>query len=158
MTDLALTLDSRGADLVLAGDDLLLDEGLEAPVLVSLFSDARATEEQDLPGGEGSGLRGWWGADEGEAFGSLLWLSERSKVTDETVNMVREAVRDGLAWLIEEEIVASLEVSAERTDLGTIIVQARLARGTSRRWEALWQAIRNATFSAGSVQVHLLAA
>ena len=157
MTDLALQLDATGADLILEGGDLKLDEGLESPVLVSLFSDARARPDQNLPG-ELDDLRGWWAEDSGEGFGSLLWLLSRAKATDSSVERARESTAEALAWLVSLGVAAAVDVQALRTNTGRIVVTVQLTRGPTPRWPAIWDAIENATFTADGVQVHLVAA
>lgn len=155
MTDLALQLDATGADLILELGDLKLDEGLEAPVLVSLFSDRRARPDQDLPG-ELDDLRGWWAEDVGEGFGSLLWLLSRAKVTDQTVERAREATRDALTWLVDLGVAFAVDVEALRSTSGRVIVTVTLTRGPAASWPAIWDALEATTFTADGVQVHLL--
>ena len=82
MADIALTWnnDIGAGDLCVVGADLLADDGLETAVLLSLFSDRRAREEEIPPGQ--TWRRGWWGdllADDQDQIGSKLWLLEREK-------------------------------------------------------------------------------
>ncbi len=141
MTDLRLRPSATGADLAFEGSDLELDEGLRPAVLVSLFQDARAEPEDELPGGPGGDRRGWWGDPEGaRSLGSRLWLLSRSAITAETEVRVRDAVREGLAWILEDEIAAALEVTTERVAEELIRVVVRITRGDSPRWGHLWDA------------------
>lgn len=97
--------------------DLETDGGLETAVLLSLFTDRRAEPDDKPPSGDDTDRRGWW-ADEfaektGDLFGSRLWLLDRSTLTSETVLRAEEYVREALAWMLEDRIVASLDVEIE---------------------------------------------
>lgn len=155
MSDLLLNLTDRGADLVLEGGDVALDHGLLTPVLVSLFSDARAREDDELPAGEGSDPRGWWAAEPGDAYGSRLWLLARAKITAETVNQVREHASDALRWLVAAEIAERVDVDAVRIGSQRIDLSIAIRRGTAARWASLWTGTAETTFAAGAVRVHL---
>jgi phage gp46-like protein len=78
MADIALVFSPFGhGDLVLAGQDLARDDGLESAVRLSLFTDRRAKPEQLHAGDDRSDLRGWWGdihpAVADDESSSLLW-------------------------------------------------------------------------------------
>lgn len=113
MSDIALTYDATGCDLVLAGNDLKLDEGLNTAIIISLFSDRRARSDDPLPSGDGD-RRGWW-ADaypviEGDQIGSRLWLLSREKEIPETLRRAKEYAAEALAWLVSDGIAARVEV------------------------------------------------
>lgn len=101
-------------DIVIEDGDLKADNGLETAMLISLFSDRRVTKEE-LPPSE-TDQRGWW-ADEiseplDDKIGSILWTTERSKITEGVSNQIRDAVRDSLAWLLEEGIAETVDVTS----------------------------------------------
>ena len=79
--DLALSFDNEAGigDLVIENDDLKIDEGLETAVLISLYTDARVSDEE-LPAEEAQ-KRGWWGDIypdiPNDQIGSKLWLKAR---------------------------------------------------------------------------------
>ena len=67
MTDIALSWDNAAwrADIGLARGDLATDDGLRTAVLISLFTDAPARDDDPLPA---PGYRGgWWGDGGGRA-------------------------------------------------------------------------------------------
>ena len=108
MSDLALLGTDRGDfDLAIEGGELLGDDGLMTAVTVSLFSDRLAREDDPLPEsmpGRVGDRRGWWGdlvRLDGRAnpIGSRLWLLNREKELQETVNRAAEYATEGLAWL-----------------------------------------------------------
>jgi len=117
MTDLALpwSPDAWSADLLLAGAQLATDDGLRTAIVVSLFTDARARDDDPLPAPEDR--RGWWGdalpvaAD--DRIGSRLWLLGREKRLQAVVGRARDYAAEALAWLVEDGIASSVEVEAE---------------------------------------------
>lgn len=143
MTDLLLT---EGADIALAGGDLVLDTGLGSAVLRSLFTDRRATEDELVRLGA-SDPRGWWGETPGDPFGSGLWLLARQKQTAETLTRAREYAREALRWLITEGIASAVEVEAEYAAPERLALAVRVVRGTATRWAQLWARPQPARFS-----------
>lgn len=100
------------------GDLSASDEGhdttraLETAVILSLFCDARSRDDDGVA--EGQDRRGWW-ADAyavipDDAWGSRLWLLERSKVNTGTLLFARQAAEEALAWLIEDNVARDVQV------------------------------------------------
>lgn len=158
MADIALAFaDMHGGDLVLAGQDLARDDGLESAVLVSLFTDRRAAPEQIRGGESKADLRGWWGdfnpAVAGDQTGSLLWLLRREKQTAETLARAREYVQQALAWMLEDKVASRITIAAEyaTTAPGTMLLAADIDRPDgsrlSYRYDYEWaaQAAKRAT-------------
>ncbi|GAB5502763.1 phage GP46 family protein [Pyruvatibacter sp.] len=133
MSDIAVTWDGAAfaADWRLLAGDLATDADLESAIIVSLFTDARAGDDDVLPDSPGTAAtasggasalpdrRGWWGNtdagvihDTGE-IGSKLWLLAREKRTDETLNRARQYCREALAWLIDDGVASRVEIDAE---------------------------------------------
>lgn len=100
------------ADMRVYGSDLLRDPGLENAVLISLFSDARVSDDEILPDQNGS-RRGWWGdALAGVGIGSKFWLSERSKIEPGTLTQQCRFWEDSLAWMIVDGLAGSVKFMA----------------------------------------------
>lgn len=127
MTDLALVwdADAMAADLLLGGGRLATDDGMRTAILISLFSDARAADDEVLPEAGGD-RRGWWGdayarevrpdagtARDANRIGSLLWLLSRSKITARTLAQAKQACEDALAWLVRDGIASAVRVVVE---------------------------------------------
>ena len=91
------------------------DDDLRRAVYNSLFSWARASDSDELPG---DSKQGWWGDtyadDTGDHFGSKLWLLSRAKVTQETLLKAQDYAAAALQWMIDDGIAKSVDVSAER--------------------------------------------
>jgi phage gp46-like protein len=114
--DIRITNDNytQEADFQQNNGDLLIDEGLETAVQMSLFTRRRASlDEVDDVDDRG----GWWADQistfENDEIGSKLWLLSRSKNTPQNVKKAREYAYESLEWLIEDKIVQKIEVEAE---------------------------------------------
>jgi len=130
MTDIAIGWTGTSGDVVVVNSDLLTDDSLETAVLVSLFTDRRASVEQ-LPAGE-TDQRGYWGdivpPVEGDTIGSLLWLLAREKATSETLSRAREYCQEALAWMIDDKIATSVDVAAEWIRAGVMGIAIQINR------------------------------
>jgi len=113
--DAALVKRTNGLDLAIAGNDLRTVQGLSTAILISLFTDRRAEDDDELPLGT-TDRRGWWGdafADvSGDRIGSRLWLLRRAKQTQQTLNRAKEYAHEALAWLIDDGVATSLQIAA----------------------------------------------
>lgn len=161
MTDLALAwnADTFAADLLLSGGTLATDDGMRTAILISLFTDARASDDAALPE-DGDDRRGWWGdqfaagagpdagtADDRNRIGSLLWLLGRAKVTTGNLQLARQSAEAALGWIVRDRLAAavSVEVEAQRIEG----VRQRLAIGVKldrpkgpnrERYDFTWEA------------------
>lgn len=109
IVDLAHRITSDGLfDLEVANGDLKISQGLESPLLVSLFSDRRAFEDEVA---DPERRRGWIGDDllpaVDDRFGSGLWLYEQARLTPDIQQSVRYEAESALRWLTEDNIVAT---------------------------------------------------
>lgn len=134
-----------GFDLVTDGVLLATEEGLRTAVVVSLFTDARAGDDDRLPDG-GADRRGWW-ADtwpefEGDNTGSHLWLLAREKQLPLVLERARRYARAALQWLIDDGIAAEVSVDASFPRTGVLLLEVvieRLLDGPVRyRFEQFW--------------------
>lgn len=97
--------------------DLQGNSALHTAIVMLLFTDKRAPEDAQLPT-TGSDRRGWWGdfvdvrARDGETeMGSLLWLRERSTLTDNSEREIQTDVEIALDPLLDQGIAADIRVS-----------------------------------------------
>ncbi|WP_347505859.1 phage GP46 family protein [Pseudomonas anguilliseptica] len=100
MTDLALSWNGREADLVIEDGDFALDDSLQTPVIISLFSDRRARPDDA------------WPDVPADLIGSRLWLLRREKEIAETLRRAREYGKESVAWTLDDGIAAKVEVTA----------------------------------------------
>jgi phage gp46-like protein len=119
LADLALTWSnaSGNADLSMIDSDLASDRGLETAVILSLFTDRRAEDDDVPPSGDATDRRGWWAdrfADvEGDKIGSRLWLLNRGKRVNETRLRTKEYIREALQWMLDDKVVDSIDIVVE---------------------------------------------
>lgn len=115
--DIKLKFDDLEAtgDFELDNGDLLREEGLETAVRISLFTDARADEFDDLD--DPNDKRGWWGDQlseyEEDKIGSKLWLLKRSKTTQDVVSKAKIYALEALEWMVEDEVASNIDVITE---------------------------------------------
>jgi len=119
---------------------------LDRLVAISLFSDARADDDDTLPV-EGDSRRGWWGSDDGDNFGSKLWLLERATHTPENRAKARDHALEALQWLLDEGIAEALEVEVEQLADGSAGLVVTITRGDEvvLRYPALWGTVSDGT-------------
>ena len=147
LQDLRLTFDSTTAafDLVLSGSkatgfDLEGDPGLFTAVVISLFTDARAHDDDSLPDDRPGqpeaekDPRGWWGdgltadADASGPMGSRLWLLWREKDLPAVVARAQQYAEESLAWLSPLGYVVSVSASAIRVESRHIGISVSVAQ------------------------------
>lgn len=117
-------------DWLLDPPGLATDHNLETAVLLSLFTDAAARQDDVIPDGTDD-RRGWWGdwqAPEGIELGSRLWLLAREKSTEETRQRAEEIAAEALAWMLDEDpinpqwgrVAARVDVEASYLETGSV--------------------------------------
>jgi phage gp46-like protein len=112
MSDVALIAQNGdfSSDIAVSAGDLVADGGMDTAIILSLFCDARADEDDVLPF-PGADRRGWWGdayaAVPGDVVGSKLWLLSRSGASQQTATRAQQYAEDALAWMVTDGVVAS---------------------------------------------------
>lgn len=91
------------------------EELLRRSVTISLFTWRRAGPDDAV---DDSDRKGWWGDSvpsvAGDKIGSRLWLLQRRKIVADTLKDAKSYAEEALAWLIDDEIVTDVTVTAER--------------------------------------------
>lgn len=128
-------IDNQPLTIVIDGRTLPLGldsaEPLVRAVIISLFTWRRANPDDELPGDQ---RMGWWGDSfptvPNDRIGSRLWLLSRAKfsVRNPPVERAREYAEEALAWLVEDGVVARVEVEAQRIGLDTLALANRFYR------------------------------
>lgn len=122
MTDLAIIWTNGRGDIAQDGIDMLTDDSLTTEVTISLFTDRRALDSDELPDGSGD-RRGWWGDSfRDRPVGSRLWLLSREKTTQETLTRARAYAEEALAWLKTAGRVTEISVTAEQLYQGWLVL------------------------------------
>lgn len=107
------------ADLVYEDGDLSYEQGIATAAVISLFTDRRALDDDELPDSRSMDKRGWWGDlgnpdVEDDQIGSRLWLLERSKTTEQTLVFAKQYTEEALQWIIDDGLASEIEVNVER--------------------------------------------
>ena len=148
MADIQLKQDGTGFDIALSGPDLATDSGLKTAVIVSLFTDRLAAEDDSLPG-DPEDRRGWW-ADafpyvEGDKTGSRLWLLSREKQTQAVVTRAVEYAREALQWLLDDGLASKVDVAGSIPKAGMLGLEIEIKRPEGPtieyRFTNIWEAM-----------------
>ena len=110
-------------DLIIEKDgEPTVSEDLKTAILISLFTDARCLESE-IPKGQKS-RRGFWGdCIFNESTGSKLWLEERPKLNQDTLNKTKQYAQECLKWLIEDGHANSVDVETFYTDTNVLNIE-----------------------------------
>ena len=161
LQDIRLNFDSEQGcfDLVLDSDaqgnrDLQDDPGLFTAVVISLFTDARAHDDDILPDdwpGQpelSKDRRGWWGdgltadADASGPIGSRLWLLWREKDLPAVVARARQYAQEALEWLTALGYAVTVDASALRVEERHIGIDVSVAEAgqdaPGRNWHFVY--------------------
>ncbi len=154
MSDIKLAWNNNAMQAVATFDknagDMVLDLGLATSVYISLFTDARAKDDDELPdivqNETWPDRRGWWADEtserENDSIGSRLWLLLRSKATQENVQRAKTYAKEALQWMLDEGVAKEVAVEAERQNEWLCIkVSITRLTGTveSCRFDILWK-------------------
>jgi len=146
MSDYGLFLADGLIDMRLLAGDIAADDGLETSVLISLFSDARATDDLLAAIDRDGDLRGFWGdLDSDHNTGSLLWTIKRAKQLTSILERARRYAQSSLQWLIEDAIAKRVEVATSYPQRGWMLIEVFIYRPgnsnpVSYRYNYEWQA------------------
>ena len=133
-----ITLDwlDQALDVALIGGDLATDDGLRTAVALSLLCDRLAEADDTIPDGTDN-RRGWWAdaiADEdGDRWGSRLWLLGREKELPEVRRLAEAYAREALAWLLEDGVATEIDVTAETLGRDVLWIRPIINRGDGSR-------------------------
>lgn len=118
---------------------------LTRAVVISLFTWRRAAPDDnaDVP-------MGWWGdtwpAVQNDRYGSRLWLLQRSKLTNQTVNIARNYINEALQWMLDDGVVSRIDLTIQRTginELGNSLTLWRRDGPVAISFDDLWSVIAN---------------
>lgn len=134
--DIAIVQDSHGRfDIAMDGPDLKTDKGLRTKVIISLFTDSRAHDDDVLPS-DVNDRRGHWADSYGSSVkGSRLWLLERAKEIQDTLDKAKEYSEEALEWFIDEGIAQSVKVSTEWFAKGKLGIYVTITKGDGTTWQ-----------------------
>ena len=113
------------------------------------ITDAAAASDDvipDAPPGQPGDPRGWWGDLGATApIGSKLWLRVRGKVTPNLLTTIQADAKAALQWLIDDAVVAAIDVVAQYLAPRQLGLQVTLSRtnGTQSvlNFQSVWQGL-----------------
>lgn len=94
---------------------VLLDDGLENYILISLLTDRKASVNDILPS-EFSTRAGWVGDifETNSEIGSRLWLRSRERLSQELYGIIKNDILEALNWMVEDDMVKEFIVNVTR--------------------------------------------
>ena len=160
MTDVALGFDieAMAGDLVLAGGALTTEDGLRSAIIISVFTDARAHDDDEIPDGTAN-RRGWW-ADrvapamldtsirdgrKPDRIGSRMWLLAREKQVPEVLARAKQYLAEALQWLVDERVATRVDIATWIERTGVLGWRADITRPDgsigSYRFDFAWRSL-----------------
>jgi phage gp46-like protein len=138
VTDIALKqFDDGGFDIDIVSGDLLTDNGMRTAVLISLFTDRVANDDDAIPDGSDN-RRGYWAdayAANGDKIGSRLWLLGREMQTNDTLTRAEEYADEALAWLLADGVASRIDNVASWLSDGLLSIQTTIKRSDNSLFE-----------------------
>ena len=143
VNDLALLppapLEVSCPDCGMEAGDLVAEGSLHTAVILSLFLDRRADDDDILPNGSDD-RRGWWadtvasmtdygiggGLASGDRIGSRLWLLSREKQLAGVLDRARYYAEEALAWLVEDGVATAVRVVATNPRQGWLTLEVTI--------------------------------
>lgn len=117
--DIKLTQGSNGLyDIDFDDGDFDLTDGLDTAIILSIFAEKRASKTQIV---EPLLRRGHFTNEfselENYEVGSKQWLfSEQAANSESNLSLLENAIRDGLQWMIQDDIISNSTVSASKNN------------------------------------------
>ena len=143
--DLEFTQDQNGDyDLSIGEDgDFASVDGYDTALMMSLLCERRAIASQVF---EPSLRRGWLGnensREDGFEQGSLVWLYEQARLNSDTTNGIEVYAAQGFQWLLDDNLVQSIELGASilrdgaiELDVNYYVANAPVETRNYRLWQ-----------------------
>jgi phage gp46-like protein len=103
------------------------EELLRRAVTISLFTWRRAGPDDVL---DDADRQGWWGdsvpSAAGDKIGSRLWLLRRRTLVADTLKDAKAFAEEALAWLVDDQVVTAVTVTAERQSVDRMNLRVEL--------------------------------
>lgn len=144
MQDILIRANSDGLyDFVVDGNLFASAGGFETAIPVSLFTDARAPAALVA---EPQYRRGWIGnlmtASTMRQLGSILWVLDQTRITQETMNVARLAAQDAFQWMVDDGVALGVLVDIKRNGQSGLIVYIQITDTSNvvSQYQTLWRA------------------
>lgn len=117
-------------------------------VTIALFADARASDD-DIPPDGTQNRRGYWAdtyEDDDWSTGSLLWLLDRSVLTQDQRVLARSYCEQALEFMVDAGLAASVEVEVRDNERQRLDVFVTISQDdgsdTTITYADLWEAVK----------------
>lgn len=139
MSDLSIYRTANGLyDLDFNRGDLMLTDGLENAIIVSLACWARDTDISQAANIIPT-LGGWWGNSlEDVEIGSQIWKLFSRKLTDLTAEKGAAAASSALKWMVDDGVAKTVDVESSIVD-NVLLFVIRIEKPNSSKHEFKWQ-------------------
>ena len=144
MQDILIRANSDGLyDFVIDGNQFASAGGFETAIPVSLFTDARAPAALVS---EPQNRRGWIGnlltSTTMRQLGSILWILDQARITQETLNIARLAAQDAFQWMVDDSVALGVlvDVAIGKKSGYIITIQITDTSNVVSRYQTLWRA------------------
>lgn len=112
MSDIATVWRGTFGDYVQAGADLQSGNDLVTALIISVMTDRVLPVGVTVTDGSGD-PRGWWGDDPVYPIGSRIWTLMRTTQTQATLDAARSYLVECTQWLLDDQVVASFDITTE---------------------------------------------
>ena len=135
------------ADFKIVNGQFANDHDIKTALLISLFTDRRAENDDPLPSKD-STRRGWWGdAFMSRRIGSRLWLLSREKKLNSILIRAKEYATEAVQWMIEDKIAESVAVETEAINTDVLAIAVTVKRNSKPpekyKFDYAWRGIQN---------------
>lgn len=142
--------DQQRGDLVRNGVNLVIDDGLESAVHISLLTNRRADEGDPLPAG--ADPQGWcldYMDDKGRKIGSKLWLLTGQALSPPKIQLAGQYAKESLAWMVEDGVADQIKATPQRIAHGIVGISVEIHKpgDPADRWRSFWVAVDLATLT-----------
>lgn len=133
-------------DLATSAAEMTDENSLQTAVLMSLFTDRLAAEDDVIPDATGD-RRGWWAdvltGQSQDNIGSRLWLLEREKQMTSVLRRAEEYTHEALAWMLEDGLASAVRVTATNPRRGWLNLHIEIDRPNdgAAQFDFIWEAL-----------------
>ena len=116
-SDIKTVLNDSGFDFELSSSgDLATTTNYDSQVYCAIFTDARATEQEEaLP----ERRRGWWGnlvnINQDRQLGGKVWLYSQSRNLSQASNEIKNRAFNALEYLVEDGYLKEIKIETVRS-------------------------------------------
>ena len=122
-------------DIGLQDPNTDVDQGLESAVLVSLFTDARAQDDDVIPDGSTDQRGHWADSYSDSSLGSRLWLLHREKQLPEVLSRAKDYVYEALQWLMDDNVASAITVDAYWSAAERLALDITIQKADGGQWQ-----------------------